>query len=428
MNDEPWHKVTSWGNLGRGSVRHTAQLEEGDPFNGVACWHCARSSLFWHSLCSARNPASSKGTATVREAKDGIEPRAARAGGSFPRTRGDVVSSLLLVLAAVFAAYLVLVQYPRYAALFFCSILGAVALVGVARLLNARNWFSHSAAVVVTLGLLLILGMGAAWWIGPKLVTQFDALREQVPRGLEEARRAVESTTLGRTIAAEAPPLKDAVPSPGTVAKNVGLVVGAGFAALADLAIGLFIAIFLAVSPSRYFTGATNLLPSQHRQRGNGVLRAMGAALRRWLLARGALMLLVATLMGVGLLIIGVPLALPLALLAGAFSFVPYVGPILAFIPAVAMGLLESPMHALYVALLYLGVQLLESYVVEPLVEAHAVSLPPALIIVAQVMAAVWLGPIGVVIATPLLVVVAVAVQMLYLQDVLKEEVQVIGE
>lgn len=95
--------------------------------------------------------------------------------------------------------------------------------------------------------------------------------------------------------------------------------------------------------------------------------------------------------------------------------------------PALAVGLLESPTHALYVAVLYMAVQLVESYVVEPMVEAKAISLPPALIVAAQVISAMWLGPIGVLIATPLLVVLAVAVQILYQRGALGEDVSVIG-
>ena len=345
-----------------------------------------------------------------------------------PSTKGSFVSSLLLVLAVAVVAYVMLVEYVRYSALFFCSILAAVALVGVAKLLNFRGWMSHGASVGVTVALLLLAGGGLGWWIGPLLVEQFDELREQVPRGLEAARQAFESTGLGRQVREHTPTLDEATPDAEMIARNAGKVLGAGFSAVADLMIGSIIAIFLAFSPGRYVGGAVHLLPQRRRDRGREVLLSMGAALRRWLLARGALMLLVACLLGGGMLILGIPLALPLALMAGLFSFVPYVGPVLVFIPSVAVGLLESPMHAVYVAILYLGVQVLESYVVEPLVEAHAVSLAPALILASQVMTAVWLGPIGVVIATPLLVVVVVAVQMLYLQDALKEDVEVIGD
>lgn len=345
----------------------------------------------------------------------------------FPKTRTQLVSSLLLVLAAAFLAFVTLVELVHYTALFFCGILAAVALAALAERLRFRERLPHALALALTLALLVVILGGLGWWIGPQLVPQFEELTTQVPRGLSEARRWFESSSLGQRLSTTLPDLGDAAPSPATMVESTGQFLGASFSAVADVLILFIIAIFLAASPQRYADGAVKLLPSQHRSRGQEVLAAMGGALRRWLLARAALMLLVTLLLGTGLLLLGVPLALPLAILAGLFSFVPYVGPALAVIPALAIGLLKSPMHAVYVAALYLGVQLLESYVVEPMVEARAISLPPALIIGAQVISAVWLGSIGVLIATPLLVVVVVAVQILYQREVLGDDVDVIG-
>ena len=96
--------------------------------------------------------------------------------------------------------------------------------------------------------------------------------------------------------------------------------------------------------------------------------------------------------------------------------------------PALAVALMESPRLALSVGGLYLVTQLLESYVGEPLIEGKTLSLPPGLIILFQVVCGLWLGVLGVVIATPLLVVVMVAVQMLYVQDALGDPMPVSGQ
>ncbi len=343
------------------------------------------------------------------------------------KTRGDIVSALLLVLLAAVVSFVVLVELSRYLAVFFCSILAALALSAVARRLSFGRRVPHAASVGITVAVGLLLAGAAAWWIGPLLVEQFEELREQVPRGLDAARRWFEASALGRRVEANVPDLDAGLTNPKEVVQNTGRFLGASFAVMADFLIFLVVTIFLAVSPDRYTGGAIRLLPARHRDRGREVLGAAGKALRRWLLARGALMLLVAVLLGTGLLLIGVQLALPLALLAGLFSFVPYVGPALALAPALAIGLLQSPMHALYVAVLYLGVQMVESYVVEPMVEAKAISLPPALIIAAQVITSIWLGAVGVLIATPLLVVIVVMIQIVYQRGALGDEVSVIG-
>ena len=171
-----------------------------------------------------------------------------------------------------------------------------------------------------------------------------------------------------------------------------------------------------------------HLVPKPRRLRAGEVLDSMNTALRRWLFARAILMLLVGTVFGVGLWILGVPLALPLGLIAGILEFVPYIGPISAMFPALAVALMEGPRQALYVGALYVVTQLIESYIGEPLIEGKTLSLPPALIILFQVICGLWLGVLGIVIATPLLLLFMVAVQMLYVHDVLGDSMKVAGQ
>jgi predicted PurR-regulated permease PerM len=137
---------------------------------------------------------------------------------------------------------------------------------------------------------------------------------------------------------------------------------------------------------------------------------------------------IVALLTAVGLMVIGVPLALSLALLAGVLTFVPYVGPLLAALPALLLALSQSSQLALGVAALYWGIQLIENYVVTPVVQGRAVSLPPAVLVIAQISLGVLLGGLGLLLSTPLAVTAIVFVQMLYVQDVLGEPVKVLGE
>jgi predicted PurR-regulated permease PerM len=121
----------------------------------------------------------------------------------------------------------------------------------------------------------------------------------------------------------------------------------------------------------------------------------------------------------IGLHLLGVPFALPLALFAGLAEFVPYVGPIVAGVPAVLVGLAEGPELALWTAGLYVLVQSVESYLLTPLIQQRAVYLPPALLLFAQVVLGVTAGPLGIVVATPLAAAGLVAVNKLYVEDVL---------
>jgi len=190
----------------------------------------------------------------------------------------------------------------------------------------------------------------------------------------------------------------------------------------------VIIGLYLAVRPLTYTEGVARLVPSEQRQRAGQVLAAMGHALRWWMVGRGASMLVVGILTALGLLLAGVPLFLSLGVIAGLFSFVPYIGPIAGAVPALLVAFTVSPVKALYVVLIFAGVQLLESNLITPLIQEQTVSIPPALLITAQVVAGVLAGILGVLLATPLAVTLTVAVQMLYVEDVLDEPVEVLGE
>ena len=124
----------------------------------------------------------------------------------------------------------------------------------------------------------------------------------------------------------------------------------------------------------------------------------------------------------IGLWLLDVPLALVLGLIAALFTFIPNIGPILSAIPAVLFGLTVSPQQALYVGLLYGGIQVVESYLLTPLVQRKTIELPPALTLAAQVLLGVTFGGLGVALAAPLTAVTVVGTRMLYVEDALGKQ------
>lgn len=130
-------------------------------------------------------------------------------------------------------------------------------------------------------------------------------------------------------------------------------------------------------------------------------------------------MILIGSLTTAGLWLLDVPLALTFGVLSALFTFIPNIGPPLAILPAILLALTLSPTRALYVLLLYLVIQTVESYLLTPLLQQRVVSLPPALTISAQILMAVLLGGLGLALATPLTAVSLVLVKMLYVEDVL---------
>lgn len=139
-------------------------------------------------------------------------------------------------------------------------------------------------------------------------------------------------------------------------------------------------------------------------------------------------MITVGILTTIGLLIIGMPLAFSIGFIAGLLSFVPYIGPILTSVPAILVGLSESQPMALKVLIVLILVQFFESYLITPLIQQKAVSLPPALLISMQVLMGVMVGAVGVFLATPLVLIIIVWVQLLYMEDILHEKVIMPGD
>jgi len=304
--------------------------------------------------------------------------------------------------------------------LLFIGIFVAVLLRAPADWLAARTGWSEGLTLGLVVFVLVALLAGGGFLFGRTVVDQSWQLTQQLPKVIDKAQERLRRTEYGKQVveATEAPPPEA---SAQMVGKGLRLA-GSTFAAFGSFVVVLFLGIFLAWQPQAYAEGFARLFPQRRRKRVREVLEAIGHVLKRWLVGQMVLMTIVGTLTGIGLALLGVPFALPLALFAGLSEFVPYVGPIVAAIPAVLVGFAEGPQLALWVAGLYLAIQSIESYVLTPLIQHRAVFLPPALLLLSQVVLGVTAGPLGVIVATPLAAAGLVAVNKLYVEDVLGDK------
>jgi len=128
--------------------------------------------------------------------------------------------------------------------------------------------------------------------------------------------------------------------------------------------------------------------------------------LQKWLLARVLSMIAVGVLTYIGLLILGVPTPLFLAMIAGVFSFVPNVGPILSVIPTIIMAASLGFGLIGVVIVLYIGIQLIEGYFITPGIQQAFMQIPPAVLFAVQLIAGTVFGILGLLLAAPLTAVV----------------------
>lgn len=133
----------------------------------------------------------------------------------------------------------------------------------------------------------------------------------------------------------------------------------------------------------------------------NDIQRGLGA----WVRGELTLVLVIGLLSFIGLTILGIPYALPLAVIAGVLEIVPVVGPIISAIPAILSALLISPVFALATAALYFVIQQLENHLVVPTVMSRAVGLNPLVTIIALLIGGRLIGIGGAILAVPIVVV-----------------------
>lgn len=188
------------------------------------------------------------------------------------------------------------------------------------------------------------------------------------------------------------------------------------FGGIGDIYIILFIGIFFTMAPQLYINGIVQLVPPKRRDDAKDLLQRLGSGLKKWLAGKFIAMLAVFVLTAIGLIILDIPMWLTLSILAGLLNFIPNFGPLAAMIPAVLVGLSQSPTTALIVACLYLAVQLIESSVITPKAQQKLIQIPPALIILAQIFVGSLTGIWGIVFATPLVLIIIVIVQELYVK------------
>jgi predicted PurR-regulated permease PerM len=161
------------------------------------------------------------------------------------------------------------------------------------------------------------------------------------------------------------------------------------------------------------------LVPAARRARASEILHETASAIWYWTLGRLFSTAVLGVLTALGLWLLGVPLPIALGFLAGIMTFVPYLGSIVSATPSVIIAASIELMLGVYVIGLYLGLHLVEGYILVPLVQRRAVHLPPALTLSAQIILGVLAGFLGLLFATPLVAAGLVLFRMIYVEDIL---------
>lgn len=165
------------------------------------------------------------------------------------------------------------------------------------------------------------------------------------------------------------------------------------------------VAVFYTTTKRQGQTLILSVMPAEHRLRTAEVLDSIGHRLRQYVLGQLLQMTLIGVITFVGLTLLGVRFALVLAVIAFLLELVPLIGPILSAVPAIALAMTQGVDQAIYVLLLYIGVQQLESNVITPVVQRKQTDMPELLILAAVLIGGALMGILGTLVGLPLAVI-----------------------
>lgn len=167
-----------------------------------------------------------------------------------------------------------------------------------------------------------------------------------------------------------------------------------------------------------------SMTPVRHRGQLETIFNDVEHTMGDWLRGTGLLMLSIGVSSFVGLLLLGVPYALPLALIAGLFEAIPMVGATLGAVPAVLVAFTISPVHGLLTILLFMLIQFLENNILVPRIMERSVGMNPLLVLIAITAGGLLNGMVGALLAIPLVAALQIIVRNLVVEPMVEEASQ----
>lgn len=339
--------------------------------------------------------------------------------------------SLRILVGTISAMLLLLFLYSiaEVLLLFLLAVLGSLYLGAITDKL--QHWLGiprHLGLAGAALATLLIL-VGTGLLIVPPVVRQVEDLWHILPELLELwdeglHQLAERSPTIGQLLG----PIHDGdsylptvLPEIGSSFRGAVPYLFSGLRLSVQIISVVTMAIYLALRPALYREGLIALIPPVHRELARNLLADLSRSLRAWIVGQLIMMSSLGFLTWVGLQILGVPYALAFGVFTGIVAIVPVFGTLISIIlPALFILGTASLLQVFTVLLLGIGVHILETNIVSPMIMEHQVDLPPVLTLLSVLVMAHLLGMIGLLVAVPTLASLIVILRWLYLHRLLE--------
>jgi len=327
--------------------------------------------------------------------------------------RGIIIFAALVYLAIVFIGAIAKVIVVFSIILLLTLILNPV----VTWLERCRipRFVSALVIAILLLGLLALI----AWAVVPRVIAEFSSLISHIPGYLARLRdwTAERFPDLARQI----PVSSEAIVRRG-LERIVPLLGGiTGYAlSLADVLVSAFIifisTIYSLSNPRPMAQGFLALFPQRYRPKVIETTYEISLQMRAWAFGTLIAMAMIFGLTWIALTLLKVQASFLLGLFAGVMEVVPVLGPVISGAFAVLVALGQSPILALWVLIVFIGIQQVEGHLIIPLVMSSRLQLHPVSVIFAVLVMGGLFGLVGVFLATPAAAIVKVLVSKFYLE------------
>ena len=337
---------------------------------------------------------------------------------------GVVGFAALLLFSWHFAATLFLI---------FAGMLLGVALNAMTNMLGRVVSLAHSLRLTIVCLVLAGLLSGVVFLGGATIAQQATALsgtiksqlvgvkafldRHGIDTSYFELGNPAAAPTDSSTPATSGAPTTHNLPSAGAIASSGGAIVSQTLklllgtvSAVGNFFIVLFLGLTFAAQPSVYRTGLLFMAPVRHRARATVIVDRIGETLERWLIAQIITMFAIFLVTWIGLTIIGIQSSFILGIQAGLLGFIPTVGALIGGLIVVLASLASGWVAAASAFVLFLGVHAMESYILTPIIQRHALDIPPATLFAFQILLGIVFGIWGLALALPLMAIVKVMI------------------
>lgn len=255
---------------------------------------------------------------------------------------------------------------------------------------------------------------------GPIIQTQFVRLVDNIPDMVSAVQEGISYWQQNQELIPQY--VKDAIDNLGNKLQEIfaatGTFVGNALSSLFGFIFSLvvvpFILFYLLSDKEKFAPNVTRFFPDSKEDEIRSVLRDMDKALASYIQGQLIVSTCVGIMLLIGYLVIGLDYALLLSLFAMATNVIPFLGPFLAVIPAIIVAFFQAPIMALYVVIIMIVAQQIESNLVSPQVMGRALNIHPLTIILLILVGGNLAGVLGMILIIPTYAVAKVIVQHSY--------------